>query len=729
MTPCGFRVEAKSLLTLLVALLCLAGGLMLAWQHPLASTVALVFFYIWTMATAWHPSLWLLIVPAALPALNFWPWTGWLVFDEFDLLLLGTLAGGYARLTVDSFFPANRPVQPPQPMSSGLRALLLALVVTSVISLCLGLVFAGVFNAGIDRSMAAAQAQTYESVWNPLRIFKSLAFPLLLMPLLEAQMRSAPARRLAQHLLGSGMLVGLTIVVSVALWERLAYPGLMDFSSRYRTTALFWEMHVGGAAIDAYLAIATPFLAWALWATRRPAVWAALAMLAVLTCYAVLTTFSRGVYLAVFGPMILLAASGLIRRYRRGLRDVTAKLAVRAGRLSGFNEVGASSTFRWRGKAGPLLVLLLAAEVVGVLWGGTFLAERLAKSDEDLGSRIEHWTRGLSLLQTPMDWAFGKGLGRLPAEYARISTDTEFSGAVQLHAPPQNAVDSAVVPRQVTLMGPATNPDLGGQMSLTQRVDFSRQAAYVVNLKARAAVDTDVRLKVCEKHLIYEAGCHYRFFKLRPVEVGKWQQLTIPLRGRSSAASATSGGTLPRFGVFSISVVNEGGALALEKIELIGPSGHDLLENGDFSHGLARWFASAQGYYLPWHIDNVYIELLVERGAVGLILMGVLVIFVVKKLAYARAAGADRASAAGSEGARAASADGARSACSDGSADSASLQEDVLSRYVWASLVGAALIGLVSSWMDVPRIAFLVYLLLFFSIQMTRDTAHEPILK
>jgi hypothetical protein len=693
--PYGVRVDAKGLLALLVALLCGVGGLVLAWHHPLLPTVALVVFYAWVVVVAWQPSLWLLVVPAALPVLNFWPWTGWLAFDEFDLLLLGTLAGGYARLAIQLLAADNKPTQPPQRMSPGCRALLLALTVTSIVSLCLGLVSAGVFDPGIDRSMAAAQAQTYESVWNAPRIFKSLAFALLLLPLLGEQMRDAPARRQAQRFLGSGMLVGLTVVASVALWERLAYPGLLDFSSRYRTTALFWEMHVGGAAIDAYLAIATPFLGWALWATRRPAIWVALAALAVLTCYAVLTTFSRGVYLAVFGPMALLAVGALLRRYRRRLRDATAKLAARA-----------SGNFSWRGKAGPLLTVLLAAEVAGVLWGGTFLAERLAKSDDDLGSRIEHWTRGLSLLQTPIDWAFGKGLGRLPAEYAQISADTEFSGAVRLHAPTRHAGDSTgAALRQITLMGPASNPDLGGQMSLTQRVDFSRQAAYVVNLKARAAADTDVRLKVCEKHLIYEGSCHYRFFKLRPLGQAKWQQLSIPLRGRSTAASATGIGTLPRFGVFSISVINEGGALEVQKVELMGPGGRDLLENGDFSHGLARWFASAQGYYLPWHIDNVYIELLIERGVIGLILMGVLVIFVLKKLAYARVS-----SAAGA------------------AAQPTSMEEMPL-RYLWASLVGAALIGLLSSWMDVPRIAFLVYLLLFFSIQMTRDTTHEPILK
>jgi hypothetical protein len=35
-------------------------------------------------------------------------------------------------------------------------------------------------------------------------------------------------------------------------------PGLTNFASDYRTSALFWEMHVGGAALDAWLMLSFP---------------------------------------------------------------------------------------------------------------------------------------------------------------------------------------------------------------------------------------------------------------------------------------------------------------------------------------------------------------------------------------------------------------------------------------------------------------------------------------
>ena len=677
----------------MVALICMAFGLALAGHHPLWPTVALVLFYVGAIMVAWRPWLWFFFVPACLPFLNFWPWTGWQAFDEFDLLLLATLAGGYARSAVQGRAQRALAVNPPQATDApAFRGLLLALTVATAASLMLGLIDAGLFDNKVDASYPASQALSYESVWNVLRIAKSLLFALLFAPLLAAQLQTEATRLRAQRLFASGMLVGLAVVTWVALWERAAYPGWLEFSTRYRTTALFWEMHVGGAAIDAYLVIATPFLGWALWSTRRPALWAVLALLAVLTCYAVLTTFSRGVYVAVLVPLILMALGGWARQRRFSLRHAGIRAAMRVG------------GYGWRGKAGLVLALLLASEVLGVVLGGTFVAERLASVEEDLDSRIAHWTRGLNLLQTPIDWAFGKGLGRFPAHYAQISPETEFSGRVRLSAreqpgPPVAGATREGVPSQpvqggssyqILLTGPASNPELGGLFSLTQGVDYSKVAVYSVSLRVRALTDSQVRLTVCEKHLIYEANCHYRFIKIGPMPDGQWQTLALPLRGRPPAQAT---GSLPRFGVFSIAVINAGGVLALQKVGLSsrqgGVGGKEILKNGDFSHALASWFASSQSYYLPWHIDNVYLELLIERGLLGLMLMvGWVWLALTGVVQNPRA-------------------------------------DTSLARYLRASLVGAAMIGLVSSWMDVPRIAFLVFLLLFFSVQMSRSKARD----
>jgi hypothetical protein len=82
----------------LPALLCAVAGLWISWHHPLVSwamalpfIAACGFFWVW-------PGAWLLLLPALLPVVDFAPWSGWIVFEEFDLLVLAVAAGGFARL-------------------------------------------------------------------------------------------------------------------------------------------------------------------------------------------------------------------------------------------------------------------------------------------------------------------------------------------------------------------------------------------------------------------------------------------------------------------------------------------------------------------------------------------------------------------------------------------------------------------------------------------------------
>jgi len=52
--------------------------------------------------------------------------------------------------------------------------------------------------------------------------------------------------------------------------ERLAFTDLLNFSADYRSTALFCEMHVGGAPLDAWLMLSFPFALASLLAARSP---------------------------------------------------------------------------------------------------------------------------------------------------------------------------------------------------------------------------------------------------------------------------------------------------------------------------------------------------------------------------------------------------------------------------------------------------------------------------
>ncbi|MBK5207304.1 MAG: O-antigen ligase family protein, partial [Polaromonas sp.] len=429
--------------------------------------------------------------------------------------------------------------------------------------------------------------------------------------------------------------------------------------------ALFWEMHVGGAAIDAYLVLTAPFVVWALVSAHRPIPWAGAAALALLMGYACLTTFSRGVYLAVALSLVLLGMLLWAQKSDFNLRESLGRVWRR------------HVPEGWRAKAGLMLVLALVAEVA-VVGGGSFMTERLSSTDRDLGSRLAHWQHGLDLLDGPTDWLLGKGLGRLPANYADHVPHGEFSGDVKMRdeLEPGGSVNGFV-----TVRGPNTMKTLGGQYALTQRVGMDFAGQHRVSLDVRVQKETDVYLELCERHLLYDGSCQTAFVRVFPGKTA-WQALTLPLGGPVLAGGAWYA---PRLGMFSLSVGNAGGAADFDNIRLIGPHREELLENGEFSKGLAHWFPAAQSYFVPWHMDNLFLEVLVERGLAGLLLLAALMAYALWHLVIGRA------------------------------------RSLPLSPYLAASLCAVLLVGLVSSFMDVPRVAFLYYLLTLYSIQTTHE--------
>ena len=637
----GRRVWAQSG-CLLAASVALAMGLALAMHHPLAPVAVSAVFLLWSAWVAWRPGAWLFVLPAALPFLNFAPWTGWITVEEFDLLCLGVACGGYARMGFSTVEPRDETGESFAPR----RVFMVAAIVVAVAS-----AVACVRGMSLANDVVFSLFQGYADPLNSWRVFKSVGFAALLWPLLRREVQSDPSacvRRLAW-----GMVAGLGVVALAVLWERLAYTGLWDFSTRYRTTALFWEMHVGGAAIDAYLALATPFVVWALWTTRTPLRWSVLAALALLTGYACLTTFSRGVYGAVLGSLLLLI---VLLRWRR-----LPYLRI-----------------RWRTVAGVVLTLALALEVAAVLGLGSYMRERIGSSDRDLDSRRQHWHNGLGLIHGPADWLLGIGAGRLPAAYAREVPRREFPGEVQFigaTGPQEKAF--------VHVLGPKTRSDIDGLLALTQRVALSPVGPHQVAFDVRAAVQTDVYLSLCELHLLYPRHCQSAWMRVLPTSA-EWRRSVAVLRGPTlDPGSAWA----PRQGVFSVSIFDAGRQVDIRNLSLVGPDRMELLANRDFAQGLARWFPSAQGYYVPWHIDSLWLEVLIERGVVAMGAFAACMALAVW--------------------------------CLVGAVLRRGTVIHPIAPFLAASLCGGLCMGLVSSVMDVPRVALLLLLLAIFSVEIS----------
>ena len=519
----------------------------------------------------------------------------------------------------------------------------------------------------------------------------------------------------------------------MALWERAAFPGWLNFSTHYRTTATFWEMHFGGAAIDIYLVASAPFAVWFLLDQRRPLRWLGAASLSLLALYAVLTTFSRGVYGAALLPLLLLGIGKLMLRHRQWW----AALAQSLGEVN------------WRGRAGVVLALLLLGELVTVVWGGSYMRERFADSEADLGQRLQHWQRGLALLQTPADQLWGIGLGRLPARYAAqggaqdASTGevvpTEFSGRAQVLTELQ--AGESTPKAFLRLSGPATQAQLGGLFSVNQRLGvlpilppLDPQAgpearrvpsarglppgfggAYVVlqvrqgplGQAPRSAGAATLLIKLCEKHLIYEGNCHVQAVKLRPppqasaIQPGPaaWQTVRVALRPYQNLPPQ---GLLERSSSLSFSVMGVGQTIDMATVQLWAPVGQLPLQNASFTDGMANWLPGAGGYYLPWHIDNLYLELLIERGGLGLAAVLALGVWAMRCL-WASWRQQNWPTAPDQTGL-------------PRGKNHHDIRQNPLVPYLAASVLGCALAGTVSSVLDAPRIGFLFFSLLLLGV-------------
>ena len=787
---------------------CALVGLVLSLNYPLLPPWAALFFMLLVAAFYTWPTGWLLAVPALLPLLAFAPWSGWLTFEEMDLLILAVAAAGYAQL----FF--NRPSPAAWHgvvLSAPARTVLALFFASLLLALLRGFADAGGFSFG--------WFQGYHEPLNSLRLAKSAFEALLLLPLWQAAYQQNPKR--SQDLLSLGLMLGLSGAALTTVWERVAFTGLLNFSSDYRTTGLFWEMHVGGAALDGFLALTVPFALREVVLARTPARWGLSAAVLTLAAYACLTTFSRGVYLAIpvgvvvflglnhgqrkrltpatasrfedrveeshwaalliavagfaigatwifqssgyrgmaalLGTvMLMLPLARVLRGYQRrqwllgavlsavlvllvgaiawrvpkgayvawGLSVVLMALMLLVLRqkrrpsdwvasmaLASFSATVAGTVLvaehwgdavglrhaapvlavvlvvgltagvrrqplwpdalRWQASAGG--VMTLAAAVIGIFGGGTYMSERFASGGQDLGGRLTHWQLGRDLLNSPADWLLGKGMGRFPANYFLLGDPLQRPGDYRLH---HDAVD-----HYLTLTGGLHLNGWGELFRLTQRVSAPGASARVT---ARVRSDKNVSLyfEVCEKHLLYAQGCLIKPVSL-PGAPGVWQSVQLELQGDGASRGDWYA---PKLLAFSVAVESRGGMVDLTHLTLTSAAGQPLLSNGDFSDNMAHWFFTSDRSHLPWHIKNLFMNLLFDQGVVGAALWGLLLLGALWRTSLGRA------------------------------------RQHPLAPALAASLLGFSVVGLFDSLLDVPRLGFLFYWLLLLALTLRGPT-------
>lgn len=250
-----------------------------AATFPTQPILLLVFLCICAAIIWYHPVFIVAIITAALPVLDLAPWSGRFFLDEFDLLVLISLAIGYTRVCpipskiwhADRFFA----------LVSGLLA------ISFMISAIRGL---------MPWQWPDANSFTnYYSSFNALRIGKGVLWAILSLELLR---RMAAAKMDIISPLIIGIVTGLTLTVVSVFWERLAFGELANVSNDYRVTGPFSSMHTGGAYIECFLVTATPFVILLILKTKSWIIRVIGIMLSLAATYALMVTFSRNGYMA-----------------------------------------------------------------------------------------------------------------------------------------------------------------------------------------------------------------------------------------------------------------------------------------------------------------------------------------------------------------------------------------------------------------------------------------------
>jgi len=505
-------------------------------------------------AAVWRRPVWVVgIIAAALPVLDLAPWSGRFFLDEFDALLWVGLGLAYLRT--------------PRNPHGWLPNSYLVATVAGLVALSYSISTA--HGALPFQPLDANAFSNYYSQYNALRIGKGALWGFLAWGLFS---RFEVAGLDARRPMTWGLVLGLAATVAVILWERVAFSGLWNFSDSYRVTGPFSAMHTGGAYIECFLAVATPYLVVLVlekrpWFVRLPGL-----ILLLTTTYALMVTYSRNGYAAfLVGVSIVLVLS--MWRAKRMIRGTVVFMVL----------------------AGTMLLVAIP------IFTGGFAQARMATVRADLAVRQAHWADALQIRDGA--WAtslFGMGLGRYPETNYWRSTETSRAGTYRLEVEAGNTY---------------LRLGSGDSLYVEQIVSLDPAQHYLLKMDVRAQVPgAQITVPICEKWMLTSFNCLWQTIDVGQ-EHGGWRSIQLPVDAKALSVSPWYSQRLTKLSLYN---PTPNSIIDVDNVRLDSGRGVHLLRNGDFSSGLDHWFFSTDGH-LQWHIKSLYYGVLFDQGWFGLL--------------------------------------------------------------------------------------------------------------
>ncbi|MGZ3255079.1 MAG: O-antigen ligase family protein, partial [Burkholderiaceae bacterium] len=285
--------------------------------------------------------------------------------------------------------------------------------------------------------------------------------------------------------------------------------------------------------------------------------------------------------------------------------------------------------------------------------------------------RTAHWEDAVNMMgEDATTRLFGMGLGRYPETYFWRNRQGVQPAAYRLIDQSDNTY--------LALSG-------GDVLYFEQIVQADAHQQYHVKFFANSRSNNAVlNLPLCEKWMLYSANCISN-----PINIGntngEWRQFDVDIDTKTFSEQPWYAQRTVKLALFN-SV--KGSTLNIDNISMRASDGRELLQNGDFSNGIDHWFFSTDNH-VPWHFENLWLQIYFEQGVFGLLLFGCLIVYtfitIVKRFG----------------------------------------EQDFPAPVLTASLFGFLTVGVIDSLSDVPRMALLFYLLVMWVLLKKKRRRHS----
>jgi hypothetical protein len=525
-------------------------GVALAIRYPLGSVWGIIGFGASLLLVYYARDLWLVIVPVLVVVGDLYPWTGSLLVNESDFFLLATLTIFlWQDASLTTFLPKRQ------------WLLWLPLAISVSVSFVNGWQQLPLTLPGDELSLYAGQ-------WNSVRVAKGFVWGLILAQLVGNELGRGSDRL---RILLIGIQLSALVVAITVMFERTLAVGLLDFQQLYRATGLFFSMHTGGQHIDAFWALALPFLYLPLARRETWLVWLIRIVLLIFSFYAIVATMSRAVIVWAALITLTLVLFPIIWRDSRERRCSFAIVAVTMILCVG-------------------ILILRSAPI----------RERFADSGRDLLTRWQQWKALCDAAKHDgTSIAIGNGMGLTPT-IASTAYDQPIR-ASELVSLDGGDVALRIYP--------------GKEVYIEQLVDSGAPGPWTLTGRVRRQGTANLQVHVCQKMLFDSFQCTERRFAESLIP-GAWLPLTWSIDVRWLSDNVGQSRYCPVTLAFSAS--GDDGAVELSDLRLTDAHESSLLTNANFRDGSSRWFFTSDDHS-AWRAENLWVHLYLEQGLLGVV--------------------------------------------------------------------------------------------------------------